>query len=56
MFPITPVGGIVVMIVIFVVYGQLMQVGEVELSPATATDPWMNVKGLGTVTTFTRLA
>ena len=38
-FPVTPIGWVVVVVVVSVVDGQLAQVGMVEISAAASTDP-----------------
>ena len=51
-FPIAAIGWIVVVIMILVMYGQFMKVLLIELAPAAAADPWMDLERLGAIALF----
>ncbi|GIT49218.1 MAG: hypothetical protein Ct9H300mP14_11460 [Gammaproteobacteria bacterium] len=53
-FPIAAMGWIVVVIMILVMYGQFMKVLLIELAPAAAADPWMDLERLGAIALFSR--
>jgi hypothetical protein len=48
-FPVAAIGRIVVVIMIFVMYGQFMKVFLIELAPAAATDPGMDLERLSAI-------
>ena len=48
-FPVAAIGRIVVVIMILVMYGQFIKIFLIELAPAAATDPGMDLKRLGAI-------
>jgi hypothetical protein len=48
--PIGAIGRIIIMIAILMMYGQLMQIGRVELTGALGTDPAMQLERFFTIT------
>ena len=55
-FPVAAVGGIVVVIVIAVVDGELLEIGACELARAAPADPRIQLERLLPVTLLTQLA
>ena len=51
-FPVAAVGGIVLVVVIAVMHGQLAQVAAVELAGAAAADPGIDIQGLLPISLF----
>jgi hypothetical protein len=54
-FPVTTIGGIIVMVVIAMMNGQFPQAFPVEFARATTTNPGIHFKRPGTVTLFSLL-
>ena len=50
--PVAAIGRIVVVIMILVMYGQFVKVFLIELAPAAAADPWMDLERLGAIALF----
>ena len=51
--PVTPVGRIVVMVVVLVVNGKLVQLLAVKVSSAMCADPWQKFEGKSSIGRFT---
>ena len=54
--PVASIGRIVVVIVVFVVHGQFVQVLTSELTPASPTHPGMNLERLRPIVSLTGIA